>query len=113
MNNIKELRKEKGLTQSALAELLGINQTSVCRWESGISLPDTVNLLKLSEIFSVSTDYILGKSKYFYPENVGNDNLFTSEELRIIEDYRKLSPSLQRTIKETLKTFLASTDNEQ
>ncbi len=108
MNNIKELRKQSGLSQKQLADKLGINQTSVCRWELNLALPDTKNLLRLAEIFNVSTDYLLGVSQYHFPANVGRDNLFTFEELEIIEDYRSLSDSLKQTIKETLKTFARS-----
>ncbi len=108
MNNIKELRKQSGLSQKQLAEKLGINQTSVCRWEQNLALPETKNLLVLAEIFNVSTDYLLGVSQYHFPANVGRDNLFTFEELEIIEDYRSLSEPLKQTIKETLKTFAPS-----
>lgn len=106
MNNIRELRKIKGLSQKELADKLNSDQSVVSKWELGKALPETSKLIKLSEIFEVSIDYVLGKSKFFYPENQGKDNYFTLEETRIIEDYRKLSPALQKTITDTLHTFL-------
>lgn len=108
MNNIKTLRNQFELSQKQLAEKLGINQASVCRWELGTALPDTKNLLLLSEIFNVSTDYVLGISQFHFPANVGKNNLFTFEELEIIEDYRTLPEPLKQTIKSTLKTFAQS-----
>lgn len=56
---IQNLRKEKGLSQDELAGLLGIARQSVSKWESGISQPDLNNIVRLSEIFEVSTDYLL------------------------------------------------------
>ncbi len=62
---LKELRTEKGLTQSSLAELLGITQDSISLWENGKRIPDTQYLVKLADIFSVATDYLLGRSDDF------------------------------------------------
>lgn len=64
MNNVKltiaELRKNKGITQSELADFLGISFQSVSKWENGITMPDIVLLPMLSEYFQVSVDEILG-----------------------------------------------------
>ena len=68
MNNfskrLTELRKEKGLTQAELADKLGVLQRSVSHWENGTRECDFETLIKLSIIFSVSTDYLLGKTDY-------------------------------------------------
>ncbi len=57
---IKYLREQKGLTQSDLARQLGITRSSVNAWEMGISVPSTQYIVELSNIFKVSTDYLLG-----------------------------------------------------
>lgn len=57
---IKELRLEKGMTQKELASLLNLTANSICEWEKGRSSPNIELLIKLSEIFEVSIDYILG-----------------------------------------------------
>lgn len=59
---IKELRHEKMYTQESLALKVGVNQTTLSRIECGITIPDADLLIKLSETFKVSTDYILGLS---------------------------------------------------
>ena len=61
--NIKELRKERGLTQSQLAEMLFVSQDTISLWECGKSLPDLKVLIELTKIFGVSADYILGLEK--------------------------------------------------
>ena len=60
---IKELRKENGYTQRALAEMLELTNSTVCDWETGRSEPDLETLKRLAQLFSVSTDYLLGLSE--------------------------------------------------
>ncbi len=60
---IKELRKEKNLSQTELASLLFTSQDTISLWERGKSYPDVLSLIKMTEIFGVSSDYILGIEK--------------------------------------------------
>ncbi|MFZ6624466.1 LexA family protein [Vagococcus fluvialis] len=58
---IKELRENKNLTQTELAELLGFKTyTTVSKWESNDNYPKGKDLKRLSEIFGVTSDYLLG-----------------------------------------------------
>ena len=68
---IKELREGIGLTQSELSRRLGITRASVNAWEMGISVPSTQYLVLLSEIFGVTTDYLLGISDKEYVSTEG------------------------------------------
>lgn len=54
-----DLRRKSGLTQEELAEKINISRQSLSKWELGTSTPDTENILKLSRVFNVSTDYLL------------------------------------------------------
>lgn len=58
---IKELRKEKKLTQNRLAELMFVDQTTVSCWETGKATPDTEKLSQLSDLFGVSIDELFGR----------------------------------------------------
>ena len=53
------LRKKGGMSQEELADQLGVSRQAVSRWELGSTLPDAPNLLKLSDLFGVSIDYLL------------------------------------------------------
>lgn len=53
------LRKEKGLTQLAVAEKLDVSRQAISRWESGTALPSTDNLRCLSSLYEVPIDYLL------------------------------------------------------
>ena len=59
---IKELRIKEGYSQKELASLLNVAQNTVSQYENGIREPDNETLVKLSEIFNVSTDYLLGRT---------------------------------------------------
>lgn len=61
---IKTLRRENNMTQENLAELLSISPQAVSRWENDIAMPDISMLPPLANLFSVTTDYLLGMDTY-------------------------------------------------
>lgn len=63
MSLIRELRREKGISQQELAKLCGVHQTAVSQWEKGRTLPDRNSLRLLSDVFGVSVDTLLGKEE--------------------------------------------------
>ena len=56
---LQELRKQKGLTQEELAEILYVSRTAVSKWESGRGVPNIESLKAISRFFSVSIDELL------------------------------------------------------
>lgn len=56
---IQQLRKQNGMSQEKLAQLLGVSRQSVSKWELGQSLPEIDKIIQLSNIFEVTTDYLL------------------------------------------------------
>jgi len=61
-DRIKQLRKQKGLTQIELAETLGVGVSTVAMWESGKRTPNFKLLNDLSDLFDKTIEYILGTS---------------------------------------------------
>lgn len=59
-NTIRELRIENKMSQTELAKLLFTSQDTISLWERGKSLPDILSIIKMTKIFNVSSDYILG-----------------------------------------------------
>ena len=53
------LRKNKGYTQEALADKLGVSRQAVAKWESGQIYPDISNLIQISDLMNVSVDYLV------------------------------------------------------
>ena len=70
---IRQLRKEKKLTQEKLAELLNVTPQAVSKWENDTGIPDVSQIIPLSNIFEVSTDIILGKERFETEEEVIED----------------------------------------
>ncbi len=79
--NIRRLRREKGITQEVLAERLHVSAAAVSKWERGDSIPDIGMLLPLASYFNVSTDELLGV-----------DSAKTREKVKIVfEERNRLS----------------------
>ena len=83
-----ELRISFGWTQVQLAQKLGVTKQTVSNWENDNIQPSIEMLIKLSNVFNISTDYLLGLT----PTNSINvDGLpieFVSHIVQIIDDYR-------------------------
>ena len=60
--NIKTLRKAKGLTQDELAIRLNVVRQTISKWEKGLSVPDAEMLQKIAEVFEVDVSQLLGSS---------------------------------------------------
>ena len=58
-DKIVENRKKNGWSQEELAEKLGVSRQSVSKWESAQAVPDLKKILQLSELFGVTTDYLV------------------------------------------------------
>lgn len=84
-DRIKILRENIGLSQTALANKLGITRSSVNAWELGISVPSTQYIIELANLFKVSTDYLLGVSN----NNTLDIGGLTDNEVKIILDLIK------------------------
>lgn len=81
---LRELRKEKQLTQEQLAERFGVTNRSVSRWETGSNMPDLSILVELADFYDVDIrDIIDGERK-------GEDmNKEEKERLQLVADYAK------------------------
>lgn len=61
MNRIRDLRMQHGYTQDYLGNYLGVQKSAICKYENGRANPPQESLIMLSDLFSVSVDYILGR----------------------------------------------------
>ena len=67
-SRLKELRINKGISQLGLAEILGMSQQAIGKWETGKATPDYDNLKRLANYFNVTTDFLLGENSKVNPE---------------------------------------------
>jgi len=85
---IYELRMSFGWTQVQLAQKLGITKQTVSNWENDNIQPSIDMLIKLSKIFNVSTDYLLGLTPTNSINVDGLPTEFVSHIVQIIDDYK-------------------------
>ncbi len=76
-DKIVELRKSNGWSQEDLAEKLNVSRQAISRWEGGTAQPDASNILQLSKLFGVTTDYLL------------NDEFSSDEDLPKVKEIKK------------------------
>jgi transcriptional regulator with XRE-family HTH domain len=63
-DNIKRIRKNKGLKQQELADILGVKRNTYSDWENGKTEPKLGNVVKLAHVFGTTTDELLGQTVY-------------------------------------------------
>ncbi|MDM0469710.1 helix-turn-helix transcriptional regulator [Clostridium perfringens] len=85
-NKLKELRKEKNISQEQLAKELNISRQAISKWESGKAYPDIDNLILLRKIFGVSLDELIMEEEEKVEENNSKQELIESSEKGIFED---------------------------
>ena len=100
---IKELRTEAGLTQEQLAEKLNAQRMTVIRWERGDNPPSEDNLMLRTQIFKVSTLYLLGctddRNMIVAEEwNTSEEIREKADEERLLNRYRLLSPDMKNLV---------------
>lgn len=92
------LRKEKNWTQSELAEKINARQRFISEWELGKTVPSPESLIKLSQVFGVSIDYLL-------LDNVPREGVAAINDFELYEYFRK-TESLPKEAKDMIKQFL-------
>ena len=60
-DNLRAEREKLGITQTQLAEMLGVTPQAVSKWENARSYPDIETLVRLAELFSMTVDRMLGR----------------------------------------------------
>lgn len=120
--NIKTFRKNKGLTQEELAELLSITPQAVSKWESETGLPDVSMIIPLAKVLGVSTDALLGYDNLSENDEVilraketvaALNNSEDSREMKAlrISEYLSTETSLNPGCFEIIKDFVEQTAN--
>lgn len=77
-SRIQELRNKKGYSQEELAEQLGVSRQAVSKWETGQSIPDLDKITAMSNLFEVTTDYMIkGTEPKQHTADPSGKNLYT------------------------------------
>lgn len=98
-DKITDLRKKNGWSQEELANQLGVSRQAVSKWESSSSIPDLDKIIRMSNIFEVSTDYLLKDSL----EEPSDDREMLENKTA---DYRMDEENIQMVSMETANVYL-------
>ncbi|WP_044566628.1 helix-turn-helix domain-containing protein [Anaerococcus provencensis] len=109
-DKIINLRKKESMTQEDLAHEIGVSRQSVSKWESSMAMPDLDKIVKLSNIFGVSTDFLLNDDLGM--ENIiVNDNEESKERLvdfAALNEYYDSYEKIARSIALAIPLFILS-----
>jgi len=99
---LKYLRKQHNWTQEQLAQHLNISRSQISKWENGELLPDVQSLEKLSNLYEVSVDFLIGKhttkEELLREMNLLYQTDHIDEKMLDIIDYFKQNPNMEETI---------------
>ena len=101
---IARLRRERGMTQEALAERIGVSPQTVSKWETQATCPDVALLPVLADVFGVSLDYLVGRTNVETSPEV-EEAVISAEEMQLTAAYRMLNERQRRAVRELLKSF--------
>lgn len=101
---LTELCQDHGLTQKELAKIFFVTPGTISNYEKGRHLPDAERLLQIADYFSVTTDYLLGRSSFNLPTDVLSaplvDELTAGEMIQLVQ---ALSPERKRALRILLR----------
>ncbi|MBQ9038788.1 MAG: helix-turn-helix transcriptional regulator [Clostridia bacterium] len=89
--HIRELRIKRGLTQVELASILGVSKSVISSYENGVHLPPYDILIRLSKLFGVSCDYLIGVSETDYISTDGLTEAQIQAIKNIVEELRNIN----------------------
>ena len=95
---LKELRKNRGLTQKELSERLKIGQATIAGYENGSREPHIYSLIAYANFFECSVDYLLGREDDFGNVTVQKKTELTEDEKELLESFRKLNAKEQMRV---------------
>lgn len=105
--NLKRMRLEKGFTQKNMCDLLNVSHNCYASYEQGRTEPNIEMLVKISEIFNCSIDYLVGREDDFGNVVVSapNGNVSPADE-KLLKDFYALGPFEQEYIRGQIQALL-------
>ena len=102
LNNIKELRKELGISQQKLGDEISVSQQSINKYENHDIEPDISTLIKIANYFDTSVDYIVGNSDIRHKIEEASEYALNTPEKSLVDRYRRLPTSGRKIINDMM-----------
>ena len=103
LKNLKLLRTKQNISQQQLADVIGVSQQSVNKYENHSVEPDIDTIIKIADYFSVTVDYLIGRTEIQQTIDIFSEIHFNLEEINLINKYRKATVRDKEIIQFILK----------
>ena len=110
VQNLKKLRLQKGISQQQLADVIGVSQQSINKYENHMIEPDINTLIALAEFFETSVDYLIGHTEINHIIEPVQPYDLNRDESALINGYRRLNQSEKDSIHMIVKNYNAKTN---
>ena len=106
VKNLRNLRISKNISQQQLADVIGVTQQSINKYENHSTEPDIDTLVKIADFFETSVDFLIGHTSVADGQHPTEEWSLTREESGLLRDYRQLSKEEKESIRLILKNYL-------
>lgn len=106
VKNLKELRVQAGISQQQLADVIGVSQQSINKYENHNIEPDIRTLVALADYFETSVDYLIGHTDIIHIIEPVTQFDLNTQEAALITDFRKLSARQKASVQAVLNGYL-------
>ena len=107
VKNLISLRNRNKISQQQLADVIGVTQQSINKYETHSVEPDIETLIKLADYFETTIDYLVGRTE----SNKKNATEITNDEITMICNFRKLNANEKQIIRLCIKNGIANKNN--
>ena len=105
VENLKKLRNKKGISQQMLANIFGISQQSVNKYENHSIEPDIDTLMRLADFFGTSVDYLIGHTEIDRVIEPVQSYDLNTDEADLVNTYRKLCKPEKESIRLVMRNY--------
>lgn len=105
VKNLKKLRLKKGLSQQQLADIIGVSQQSINKYENHTVEPGIELLMTFADFFRTSVDYLIGYTNIEHTIEPVTQYDLNNEEAALVEGYRTLTDNERHSIQLIIKNY--------
>ena len=105
LENLRKLREDAHITQKQLAEIIGVSQQSINKYENHNIEPDIETLIRIADHFGTSVDYLIGHNTSPHKETTAQAYGLSGEEQTLLARYRALNTRQKKAVLSVIQAF--------
>lgn len=107
VQNLKRLRIKKGISQQQLADVIGVSQQSINKYENHMIEPDIHTLIAFADFFNTSVDYLIGHTEIDHIIEAVQRYDLNGDECTLMDGYRQLTKEEKESVQLIIKNYNA------